>query len=296
MAHDGPAIRRYRSIDDYLGPASGRFFGGGYRRVTYRLHTSERSRGAGEERLRATAAIAYPADWSRKATATPLKPHLSTLDALIVGAESVRPAGWLRRVDIRAGALPYEEGLDRVPIDARVQPSAATGADVSLVECRIGNMQVRSEVRETTQSAADAGLGHYANHTQAVADLAVDLDALGADAEVSLGSADSAGGGRPVTMVDAFVVALQVGQVLLYELDGVDRARSNTLWMRRTTMSRATAPSRTPDRFRIRASLEGASLVHARGGRWRTATIVADCHGVQTRCAVAHELRPEVEA
>ena len=100
MAHAAPAVRRFSSIDDYLGPAAGRFFGSGYRRVAYRLHGTDTTQHAAGERLRATAEIAYPTDWSKKATATALKPHLSTIDALIVGAETLRPPGWLRRVDI----------------------------------------------------------------------------------------------------------------------------------------------------------------------------------------------------
>jgi hypothetical protein len=60
--------------------------------------------------------------------------------------------------------------------------------------------------------------------------------------------------------------------------------------MRHTTIE-ATTPFR-PALAPVAASvsLEDSRLLTARGGTWRTATIVGHSPGLRTRCAVAHEL------
>ena len=81
-----------------------------------------------------------------------------------------------------------------------------------------------------------------------------------------------------------------MGQVLLYELDGIRRADSNTLWMRRTTMTADPEALASASTSGVVAALEEPRLLTAGAERWRTATIVGDCQGVLTRCAVAHRL------
>src|SRR2546430_787675 len=117
---------RFDSVDDYLGPAATRFFGYGYRRVHYTMP----SVAVDADSLRTTVGVEYPVDWSRKSANVDLRPHLSTVDALVLAARaaelylhhafgldlSARRTAWLRRVDIRAGAQPYEDGLDALDV------------------------------------------------------------------------------------------------------------------------------------------------------------------------------------
>jgi hypothetical protein len=319
----------FASIDDYLGPAEGRFFGSGYRRVGYRLQDLERGGldTAGiDPDLLARLAIDYPGDWSTKATATALKPHLSTVDALVLGARigalalaglpdldaASRRRAWLRRVDIRAGAKPVEEGLDALTVTATRAATTLTldGPEDALttVDTRVGSMKVRcefahpltpggAEAPSLTDLAAETARGTYgdafATQRQTISDVRLDLAGSRAEAVVAVHPLDT--GDRPaaaplVSMVDAFVVSLQLGQVLLYELDGVERGRSNNLWMRSTTLS-ADAPYRPAvEPFPVAARLADARLLPRAGATWRTAVVVGDVLGVQTRCAVAHEL------
>src|SRR5690606_23714126 len=74
---------------------------------------------------------------------------------------------------------------------------------------------------------------------------------------------------------------------LLYSLDGVARADSNTLWMRRTVIR--PAPETPADgRFEVRLR-EPRLLLGAQGG-WRSAEIVTDHAGLRLSCSVAHLL------
>jgi hypothetical protein len=282
---------RFDSIDDCLGPGATRFFASGYRRVRY--CGADAVTGECGGRLRGEVAAVYPADWSKKA-GEGLRPHLSTIDALILGTgiADVHVTGrrWLRRVDVKAGPTPYEKDLERIPVEASRRPTtpvlAARGRPVSIFDCRVGNMDVRCEVEHGTGPAPSERPLYgqdYRTQRQAIESLRVDLASLQADAVVTLDSAS-------VSMVDSFVVSLQLGQVLLYELDRLERAASNTLWMRQTTI-RSDAPQvAASGAFTATASLAHSKMLPARGGTWRTATILGDCNGVRTRCAVAHQL------
>ncbi len=111
------ARSRFSSIDELLGDAKTRFFGAGFRQVRQELvdlsvDTVERTAcGSGR--------IQYPTAWSTKKSRE-LKPHLSSLDALMIGSalaevyvrsafgldESAADRMWLTRCTLKAGANP----------------------------------------------------------------------------------------------------------------------------------------------------------------------------------------------
>lgn len=316
------------SIDDYLGPGATRFFGSGYRRVRYGWHDLELG-GPGGGHVRAEAGVRYPDDWSTKREAVQLRPHLSTIDAMILGARSAelclvqqhgldlrqRRAAWLRKLEINAAGAPYEDGLDRFPVEARLDTTshAHDGQDrwSSSFDGRVANMKVRCEIEHELPDGADRGrvtadIGArglygegYRYPSQTIEEIAIDMPAERAEAVVRIDAANreaALGEGleayyRPsVSAIDSFVISLQLGQVLLYELDRMTRAESNTLWMRHTSITTQT-PYRPADRpFAVAVRLEDSRLVTLRGASWRTATIVGDTQGIHTRCAVAHQL------
>jgi len=124
--------------------------------------------------------------------------------------------------------------------------------------------------------------------------LAVDLEKLTATGRVRMHDERPARNGleglhQPApTFVDCFVTSLQLGQVLLYELDETSRSSSNTLWMRTTELA-AGIPHPAPD-LSLRTSLAGASIVEMGGAAWRTADVLGELGGLRLRCAVAHAL------
>jgi hypothetical protein len=316
------------SIDDYLGPGATRFFGSGYRRVSYGWHDLEAG-GPSDSHVRALAAVRYPTDWSKKQNAVQLRPHLSTIDAMILGVRSAelcllrqheldprqRCTAWLRKLAINAASAPYEDGLDQFQVEARLNTTiqAPNRLDrwLSTFDGRVANMNVRSEIehplpddasshRVTADSAPRGLYGEGYRHTsQSIEDIKIHTTAGRAEAlvrvdaarrEAALGEGLEAYYRPSVSPIDSFVVSLQLGQVLLYEMDRMTRADSNTLWMRHTIITTKT-PYRPADRpFAATVHLEDARLVNMRGASWRTATIVGDTQGIRTRCAVAHQL------
>ncbi|MCZ4605915.1 AvrD family protein [Streptomyces sp. Lzd4kr] len=326
------------SVDHHLGPAEQRFFGRGFRRVGYDIGELRLTRGAdGTVRAASSVGVSYPADWSKKAAGTDLRPHFSTVDGLVVAAQLAEAClagpvadlrdGWLRKVRMTAGSSPQED-LERLPAEATLRRTDALpgepGRAVSLVDCTIGSMRVRCEIvhalptaavpdtrthagPDATYSGLDARLGPaaeryfgtgFTTRRQLVREVAVDRQALRADAVLTVVHEDGAtvptagleGAHQPsVSMIDAFVTALQLAQIMLYDLDGMRRQDSNTLWMRQTTLT-ASRPDRPTAAIPVAAWLDEPGLLRMGGGTWRTLDVVAELAGLQVRSAVAHQL------
>lgn len=121
---------RFVSVSELLGDADQRYFSAGYRAVRQdlrgiRLYTDDH----GAIRVGASLALSYPQSWSQKAGQEDRRPHLSTLDALLVASQltevillealslprELRQWVWIRRAVIRAGAKAVEE-LDDVEV------------------------------------------------------------------------------------------------------------------------------------------------------------------------------------
>jgi len=319
-----------KSVDDHLGPGATRFFGSGYRRVDYTVTGAELSPDA----LRAVVEVHHPVDWSKKGEDKELRPHLSTLDVLILAVRAAetltsrthgldaaaRRRTWIRRVDIKAPNKPIEDGFAALPFSAQhlTTEPAGDGLLVSTLDCRVSTMRVRvelvhaaaggrAEVDEDLDTALGAGYpglygAGFQRWRQFIDEVLTDVrdDATArADAMVLVepptdGRPDTgpeSARGPVVSMIDSFVVALQLGQVLLYETDGLTRAESDTLWMRNTTITAGPPADRQAGLwFPTTTELHDSSLLLARGETWRTATIVGGCFGVVTRCAVAHRI------
>lgn len=325
----------YRSIDDYLGPAETRFFGHGYRRAQYRVaDITTTPADCADAGVRATVTVEYPRDWSVKETDVDLRPHLSTVDMLVLGVqfselhlaqaygldEISRRTAWLRRVTLRAGSAPQEDlvGLAGAAKLRETKPvSDAPNLFVSVYDCRIGQMQARCEIEHQIVHRADRAKSYesieealgpaesryygdgFKARQQHIEDVRVDMATLQSSATVRIESTEqghaATGGidGRyhpSLSMIDCFVVNLQMAQVLMYEMDSVQRQDSNTLWMLRTVLD-ATRPHRPcTEPLEARASISRKHLLPLRGGTWRNVDIVGDCGGVSLRASFAHEL------
>lgn len=330
-----------QSIDDYLGPSETRFFSRGYQRAEYRVSdivvTPADAPDAG---VRGTADVRYPADWSRKKDDTDLRPHLSTVDALVLGVQlaelhlthgygldgAARRCMRLHKVVLRAGGAPQEELLD-IPLAARLVKTTAlpgqTGRFRSVHDCTVGNLQVRCEieheiaaraVEEAHHSSLEDALGPererfwgggFKRRRHHIRDVGIDLENFSARASIAFDPETEPthegieGDRQPaVSLVDAFVVNLQLAQVLMYELDSISRSESNTLWMMQTVLE---APPETswpvgPDACAARTRLSSWRLLPLRGGLWRSVEIAGELAGMNLRCGFAHELPPNAAA
>ncbi|MFH8285020.1 AvrD family protein [Streptomyces antibioticus] len=229
----------------------------------------------------------------------------------------------VRGVRIKAGNAPDEEGLERFPVSARLRSAVVSaevpGLSTTTMDCTIGAMSVQVEAEHPTGVERPAGHptgverpteGRYGdsaeldgpwNHApfgvshheraQFLEDVVADASAGTADARLTLVDGQDVPKGQGPTAVDLFVCALQLGQVLLYELDGLTRAGSNTLWMRRTSIEVTPVPdeaSGSDGRFRV--LLGRSNALPTAEGTWRTARITASLGDLRMSCDVAHLL------
>ena len=314
------------SIDDHLGPAQGRFFGHGFKRVAHSVRDVQVRRGA----ITATAGLGYPDDWSRKSSGS-LRPHLSSVDALVLAVQLAeahlthtrrldveqRRRIWLRSFDMRGGRVPQED-LAALPIQAM---QLGTRGDVSTYSCLIGTLGVTCEIEHGAGRARAAAAGAptraaydtldsllgaaedryygagFRHRAQRIADVRVAPDGEAIAATVAVADPDGAlddglGGayGPAPSMLDGLVCLAQLAQVLAYRLDEIERGQSHTLWMRRLAQSCPAPPRRAAGPVAATLALQRSRVLAFGDGRWRTLDVAGELHGIRVRSSIAHQL------
>lgn len=181
----------YGSLDSCLGPGDTRFFGSGYKRVVQDLKdiTTDGSDQPGAL-VTARGTLTYPRDWSRKSGARELRPHLSSIDALVLAVtlaevhlgRAFGPTAaqqrrtWLRQADVRAGSSPHEDLAD-FPVEGRLLACDEPGSDgrtpsgttptSTTFGCRVGGLRVRCTLVHERGGGA-GGPATYADASQAL--------------------------------------------------------------------------------------------------------------------------------
>lgn len=314
-------------IDATLGPPSERYFGEGYRRVERRLEDIEPVDGADGrvERLDAAASVSYPVDWSSKRGSN-LRPHLSTVDALLLSvdmahayllacglAEDAVPALWLHSARMRSGTAPLEE-LARFPVSARPDPTVTgsiLGSRLVGFTCTVGKIVTRLQVA-VPLGGVDLDLHaprlrhpvplpatRFRDRAHDIRGVSVEQGALAVRAFVEIRNESSAAEvGREfgdhyqpsLEPVDALTILAQLAQVLIYEQDRMRRSGSNTLWMRTFAVTARCPVQPYPPGFLTRVEMYGTRLLEHGGGRWRVADLGGDLLGMHAEASVAHVL------
>jgi hypothetical protein len=303
----------FSHIENHLGPAADRFFGGGFKRVEYgtrHLSLSERA-------VVSSVSLSYPTGWSKKIGSGELVPHLSTIDAFAIAINLCQDVllekfgnidcFWVKRISIKAGKKPEEDLRD---IKAQMQEEATSvdeQGDVHFVFTgHVGAMALQLEVIKPVAHDArldreSQGHSYYAmgfrKRTQLIDDIVFDsplkaiskLVVVDEEPDLIRGGIE-ANYPHVVTPIDAFVSHLQIAQVLLYKLDGLKRGESNTLWMRTTHITAEDPAKRSATARVLMTELKDANVVSVKGEDWRVAEIVGHLNGMTVSCSVAHLL------
>lgn len=228
---------------------------------------------------------------------------------------------WLRRFAMRAGNLPQEE---LACFGASARHAAITPADdtlcghISVFDCRIGTVKIRAEVEHgvTGDSAPSNGtyetieevLGPaedryygtgYKSRQHFISDVRFSprhqrLHALVSvsDADALAAASDGLGGHyQPaLSMIDSMAVMAQIGQVLMYQQDGIDRSLSNTLWMRKVTMECKTPYQPVVNAFIVSGMVIRSDLLPVGTETWRVSKMVGDCQGIRAETSLSHQI------
>ncbi|WP_162943729.1 AvrD family protein [Arthrobacter celericrescens] len=325
------ATGSYASIDDLLGDGRHRFFSHGYKSTHPRLRQLRVNHTLSESSLSARAALGVEGTWSVKGTSEQT-PHLGTTDVLVLACraaeallasryspELLREA-YLESVTISGGSEPVEGALDDLDCRATLQDLG----NRSILRCSVASM---SAVVELAHASAELGLASvqspseealvgdagtrlygdlWAERQVSLRGVVLDAEDAIATAQVSFHQQDSVSDRRgleaaypdALSAIEYFVATLQLGQVLLYRLDAMDRADSNTLWMRKTriALNRSGPNIGSGHGTGLSVRLRKSRMIAKDGGAWRCADVVGTFDGGEVVCSVAHRLPAHVGA
>ncbi|WGD37206.1 AvrD family protein [Lysinibacter sp. HNR] len=263
-------IHSYKTFDECLGDRSTRYFGHGYKSVQQSI--SNLTIDHESSRVSGYAHVDYQVGWSQKRTETPLNPHLSSIDGVIIAVtlceafmihafgmhdEELQKA-WVNKINVRAGTKPLTT-LHQFAVEGQhVSSDNITETEtVSLFACAIGTFKITLQIQHKTLSstvqnkALEAYPQSMTSSQRIYGDLykqtdyvshRVHLDpaARTAAARLSLMEPDTAErSGLEASyrtsslIIGAIIVAAQLSQVLLYKIDGLSREETDTLWMRK---------------------------------------------------------------
>ncbi|MEV4952139.1 AvrD family protein [Paenarthrobacter nitroguajacolicus] len=324
-----PATESYASIDDLLGDGRRRFFSHGYKTTNPRLRNLRVAHTVAESTLTARASLGVAGVWSVKGNQEQT-PHLGTTDVLVLACRmaeallasrfspDILPAAYLTSVTISGGSEPVEDTLGDLGCKATLQDHG----EGSVLRCSVASM---SAVLEVTHAPAELGLASvespseealvgdaatrlygdlWAERQVTLSDVVLEAAQGAAHAQLSFRQQPTLGhqlGDRrgleaaypqALSAVEYFVATLQLGQVLLYSLDAMNRSDSNTLWMRKTRVT-FTGPGPKIGGGQgtgLSVGLQKSRLIGKDGGSWRCADVVGTFDGGEVVCSVAHQL------
>ncbi|MHC6222318.1 AvrD family protein [Arthrobacter sp. MMS24-S77] len=324
--------KSYASIDDLLGDGRRRFFSQGYKSTNPRLHELRVAHTVSESTLSARAGLGVQGVWSVKGESEQAPHLGTTdvvvlacrmAEALLASRYSpeLLPKAFVRSVSISGGGQPVEGALGDLECRATLRDLGDDGT-ASVLRCSVASMTATLEVAHapaglglaSVQSPSeealvgDAGTRLYgdlwAGRQVSLLDVVLEPEAGTAHAAVSFSQQPSldqplvhrrgleAAYPQSLSAVEYFVATLQLGQVLLYRLDAMKRADSNTLWMRKT---RITFSGPRPSAARgqgtgLTVRLRKSRLIVMDGESWRCADVVGTFDGGDVVCSVAHQL------
>ncbi len=299
-------------LEDLLGPADGRYFGAGHRKVTYGVAGA---RGADADRVDVVGRVDYPSDWSLNSDGTPRLPHLSSVDAVVFAALAAKTllgqlssdveSTWIRGVELRGGAAPWLDLL-RIPISMTVDHP--DGFDPSLpVRAQIGNIRARLDLGTRAGSSSDLDPGDSwsvygmpANRISPKTTIEVlerDRGVLRACHEFEASpvkfaacpSGIEAAYWPAMTIVDYLVTMGQLTQALVYEVSERGRGQMSNLWMRTMRIDGVAQPETLPTQIITSTELRRDRIIDRPSGRIHDLRVVSlASNGVVAEATLAY--------
>ena len=283
----------YNSIDDFLGVRQRRYFGDGYLKSAQSIKDFQLSGGFNALNITCIGAVNLPEMWSTKGEIQQT-PHLSTIDVIEFALECLRQfrigtrrgreltTDLLSSIAIVAGKSPVEDDLDALPITGQV---LLDDGEREIMILQIANMEVTLTMRAETSQYARGLI--FSKQPVELGKVLLNIEEMQASAVAnsSLGQEGSAW-----SLSAGFACALQLGQLLLYKLDNIDRAKSNTLWMKKTIINFSDMMPCIGVEQPIHAHLDDVLKYTKADGDWRRANICANFCNTQITCRVTHRL------
>ncbi|WP_223935094.1 AvrD family protein [Arthrobacter sp. StoSoilB5] len=235
-----------------------------------------------------------------------------------------RTSAWIRSVEFRSGAVPQEK-LEAIDVKAALvatKPSSRclSAPFESLLECSVGSIKVQLRLEHEICSfnpkmgpmpSLSSVLGEaegrfygegFRHRFHKIGNVRFTADNQRVDASVAISSAsesafrnDIGGDYRPsVSILDCVIAQSQMTQALLYQVDGISRHESNTLWMRRVVIAADTPYRPLSHAFDASSTVEKSRLLNVNGRFYRSTDFSGTFLGLVNRYSLAHELPDRV--
>ncbi|ENV48739.1 hypothetical protein P255_02737 [Acinetobacter brisouii CIP 110357] len=290
----------FKDVDEFLGDKKTRYFGAGYLNSNHAIYDfSSESDDQNILKFSCFGRVVLPQTWSIKGNGSQ-KPHLSTIDIielslltfdhLIQTVYSNLPKisykSLIYKMIIRAGKSPVESDFDQINIHGSMdkidQETKALNLDISNMRIEI---QYSSDFNKIDYSAPTVDLKTPLD----INDVMINVNEMKASALVTNNQLMKEKM-EPWSTSCLFSVGLQLGQVLLYQLDSISRSESNTLWMKKTEIFFLSDKPNLDHSHPIFTRLDNVRRYKTSDGDWRKADIYSIFGNTKIICSVTHKL------
>ncbi len=301
-------------IDKVLGNFEERYFGAGHKRSVYSLYKAFET---DEDNYQGSASIELGSSWSEK-NGEQIRPHLSTIDGVVLAAllaekyleekhpEIATKEMFLSMFEIKAGGNPIED-LQNITLSIK---KVSVEAEIFNFKIDILGMKVNLKIRkiennytdlEQIASSDSSDRGYIAYHLK---DIRHDIDNInflnqnnlfcdfirGEEMQTNY-SGLSCNFSKSISALEWLVVFSQMGQLVAYNYDFIDRRESHNLWMR-WVKAELKSPYFYEEPILMTGEIVKASLLNRGEDKWRTFDVAGSTidNNVKFEGKMAHKL------
>jgi hypothetical protein len=235
-----------KEFQEILGPAEGRYFGGGFRRVAHSVNDLTAIKSPSQTELYGVGSADYPRDWSLDASGVPREIHLSTFDAVALTAKVLKETaakddlvqellmGTVRSVRVKAPTR-VRTSMSAIEISARITREIS-GFGGWCVVSRVGGFTVDLAIGPDNQGLPEVDLQLHTPDGDAIFTTGW-VAALGPSGVRTVQELVTV---RSVpTVLDEMAMFGQLSQIAVYLVKGADRQRLPNLWLRQLSLQRS---------------------------------------------------------
>ncbi|MCZ1179792.1 AvrD family protein [Acinetobacter pittii] len=288
----------FKEVDEFLGDKNTRYFGAGYINSSHDIYNFQyESDDIETNKFSCLGKVVLPQTWSIKNNGSQ-KPHLSTIDIIelalltfdqLIQAIHNRTICYkklIHKMVIRAGKSPIESEFDKIVISGSVSKE---DRDNNVMNLNISNMSIEILYKNDVSKIEPSEFEEYLKTPLEINDVMINVDELKASALVNNKRILNENV-EPWSTSCLFSVGLQLGQILLYQLDSISRAESNTLWMKKTEIHFLSDRPNMDASHPIFTRLDNVRRYKAGDHDWRKADIYSILGNTKIICSVTHQL------
>ncbi len=294
--------------DDILGDYETRYFGAGHKRTSYKLKGSFPD---------CRAEVFQTDGWSVK-DGCQMKPHLSTIDGIILAVMYVEKhmkennvhilldSFFLYAFEIKSGVMPVEDLMD-VSLDMKKEEILEKKAYFEVV---VGGMAVKLKfksvksdsynndccIQEMDNDNAHYFSEHLKNVKHNVGDISFGENSIACViSREEMRNVSYNGIGKllanTISILEWLIIFSQMGQLLAYEIDSINRQESETLWMKNIKAEMDLLVTYKKPLF-VSGGIVKSSLLNIKSKMWRIFEMAgsADNGNVRFEGKIAHIL------